>query len=137
MDLQCPRRHNRLMRRLFLLLCLPLCLLANPAMAQTNPPPAYEGPLLRLSELMGALHYLRGLCGAGDVDAWREKMSAFIESVGSDMARRERLAGAFNRGYRTFQQSYRGCNASARATIRAYLAESGQIARDVGARYGQ
>jgi uncharacterized protein (TIGR02301 family) len=107
----------------------------EPAPAAPAPPAPYEGPLLRLSELMGSLHYLRGLCGANDAAEWRRSMTALLDSEAADEARKSRLAGAFNRGYRTFQQTYHSCNASAQATIRAYLEEGRQIARDVGARY--
>jgi uncharacterized protein (TIGR02301 family) len=108
---------------------------APAAPAPPPPPAAYEAPLLRLSELMGSLHYLRGLCGAGDAAAWRERMMALLESESADEGRKSRLAGAFNRGYRTFQQTYHTCNASAEAAIRAYVEEGRQIARDVTARY--
>lgn len=123
------------MRFSVVLVCIGL---AVPAAAQNSPPaPPYEAALLRLSELMGALHYLRGLCGAPEVDAWRDKMAALIASGGGDTTKRDRLAGAFNRGYRTFEQSYRTCNISAQETIRAYLAEGARIASDLTARYGQ
>lgn len=113
---------------------------AGQAAAPAAPPPAaapppYQGQMLRLAELLGALHYLRGLCGAADASAYRERMTALIEGEAPDEARKALLAGAFNRGYRTFQQTYRSCNASADATIRAYLDEGGRIARDIGARY--
>jgi uncharacterized protein (TIGR02301 family) len=98
-------------------------------------PPAYEGPLLRLSELMGALHYLRGLCGAPDAPVWRQRMTALLDSEGGDDTRRSRLAGAFNRGFRTYQETYRSCNASANATIKAYLEEGRTITRDIGTRF--
>jgi uncharacterized protein (TIGR02301 family) len=115
-----------------IVLCL-LVLLQGPAVAQT--PPSYEAQLLRLSELMGALHYLRGLCGASDAPAWRDRMSALIDGEESDLDRKAKLAGAFNRGYRTFSETYRTCNREAGETIRAYLDEGARIARDVGARY--
>ena len=101
-----------------------------------TPPPPYEEQLLRLSELMGALHYLRGLCGAADGSGWRDRMAALMDGEGPDEERRARLAGAFNRGYRAFQTTYRSCNPSAEATIRSYLDEGRRIARDVGSRYG-
>lgn len=137
------------MRKVFAILSL--LVLAPPCLGQTAPapvgptdqapaavpePPApYEAPLLRLSELMGALHYLRGLCGAPDAPAWRERMTALLEGEAGDEDRKSRLAGAFNRGYRTFQETYHSCNPSAEATIRAYLDEGRKIAHDVGARY--
>ena len=41
---------------------------ATPPPAAEGPPPPYEPQLLRLSEILGALSYLRDLCGAG---GWR------------------------------------------------------------------
>ena len=91
--------------------------------------------MLRLAELMGSLHYLRGLCGAADSGDWRARMTALLDSETSDEARRSRLAGAFNRGYRTFQQTYRSCNASANTTINAYVTEGQKITRDIATRF--
>ena len=108
--------------------------LAGPARAEALAPP-YEAELVRLSELMGALHYLRGLCQAPDAGAWRTKMSALIASEGFDETGRAKYAGAFNRGYRTFQQTYHNCNGDAEDTIRSYLEEGGRIARDLRSRY--
>jgi uncharacterized protein (TIGR02301 family) len=106
-----------------------------PAAPAPEPPAAYEGPLLRLSELMGALHYLRGLCGAPDAGMWRQRMTALLDSESGDEARKSRLAGAFNRGYRTYQQTYRSCNASANAVIASYVGEGQKIARDIETRF--
>jgi uncharacterized protein (TIGR02301 family) len=112
---------------------------APPAAAAAAPAPAqpapYEAPLLRLSELMGALHYLRGLCGAPDAPMWRQRMGALLDSESADEARKSRLAGAFNRGYRTYQQTYRTCNASAHAAIASYVGEGQKITRDIETRF--
>ncbi|CAM5763653.1 hypothetical protein LMIY3S_00884 [Labrys miyagiensis] len=112
------------------------------ASAQTSPqavpqPPPYEPQLLRLSELMGALHYLRALCGFADAPAWRDKMNALIDGQGLDQAGKERYAGAFNRGYRAYSETYRSCNEAAAKVIRAYLTESGAIIKDLDSRYGR
>ena len=40
-----------------------------------EPPPPYEPQLLRLAEIMGALAYLRDLCGGHDGDAFHAKMA--------------------------------------------------------------
>lgn len=109
-----------------------------PAALQTIPKIApYEPQLLRLAELMGALHYLRGLCGYADAAAWRDKMNALAEAQGLDEAAKARFAGAFNRGYRTFGESYRSCNEAAGKIIALYLQESGDIVKALEARYGR
>ena len=42
-------------------------------------PPAYDGQMLRLAEVLGSLHYLRELCGAKEGQVWREEMQKLIE----------------------------------------------------------
>ncbi|MDH3196540.1 MAG: TIGR02301 family protein, partial [Hyphomicrobiales bacterium] len=37
-------------------------------------PPVYEDRLLRLSEILGGLHFLRQLCGFEDGAVWRAEM---------------------------------------------------------------
>src|SRR2546423_1254857 len=53
------------------LVALLLVLSATAAHAQASPGgrPAYEGDLQRLSEIIGALHYLRDICGAREGQA--------------------------------------------------------------------
>jgi uncharacterized protein (TIGR02301 family) len=104
--------------------------------APEGPPPPYEPQLLRLSEILGALAYLRDVCGARDGDAWRAKMSALLDAEAKSQTRRERLAGAFNRGFRGYEVIYRTCTPNAETVITRYLNEGGRIARDINYRYG-
>ena len=110
---------------------------ATPAPAPpTEPPPPYEPQLLRLSELMGALSYLRDLCHGGDGGEFHDKMARLLEAEARTPARKEALAGAFNRGFSDYQLTYRACTASAHEIIARYLDESARIARDIAGRYG-
>ena len=95
----------------------------------------YESDLQRLSEIMGALHYLRDLCGAREGQTWRNEMQALVDAEAPSGERRERLIASFNRGYRGFQQTYRTCTPAADYAIRRYLDEGSKIARDITARY--
>jgi uncharacterized protein (TIGR02301 family) len=104
--------------------------------AVEGPPPPYEPELLRLSEILGALSYLRDICGARDGDAWRAKMSVLLDAEAKTQTRRERLAGAFNRGFRGYEVIYRTCTPNAETVITRYLNEGGRLARDINYRYG-
>jgi uncharacterized protein (TIGR02301 family) len=95
----------------------------------------YENDLQRLSEILGALHYLRDICGAREGQTWRNEMQALIDAEAPSGERREKLTASFNRGYRGFQQSYRSCTPAADVAIRRYLEEGAKIARDITARY--
>jgi len=100
------------------------------------PPPPYEPQLARLSELLGALAYLRDLCEDHDGAAWREKMAALLDAEAPSGVRRQKLTAAFNRGFHGYQLTYRSCAANAQTVMTRYLDEAGQLARDVSARYG-
>lgn len=105
-----------------------------PAPEKPPEPPPYESQMLRLSELLGALAYLRDLCGAGDGAEYRVRMEQLIEAEGAVL--REKLAGAYNRGYHGYQASYSRCTPNAQAIVARFLAEGAKIARDIGYRFG-
>ena len=100
-----------------------------------EPPPPYEPQLLRLAEVIGALSYLRDLCGAGDGAAFRAKFANLMETEGTTPARKETLAGAFNRGFRGYELTYRACTPAAREIVARFLDEAARIAKDVATRY--
>jgi uncharacterized protein (TIGR02301 family) len=97
--------------------------------------PSYDGDLMRLAEILGALHYLRDLCGAREGQTWRNEMQQLLDAEAPSGERRERLTASFNRGYRGFQQAYRTCTPAADFAIRRYLEEGAKIVRDITARY--
>jgi uncharacterized protein (TIGR02301 family) len=121
------------MKRLFTIAAL-LLVLAAPVRAETAPA-AYDGDLQRLAEIMGALHYLRAVCGANEGQKWRNEMQALIDAEASEGDRRRKIVASFNRGYRGFQQTYRTCTPAADLAIRRYLDEGAKIAREITARY--
>jgi uncharacterized protein (TIGR02301 family) len=121
------------MARPILILAL-LVLLSAGARAQ-EPVAPYDANLHRLSEILGALHYLRGICGANEGQKWRNQMQALVDAEAPSGDRRNRMVASFNRGFRIFQQSYRTCTPAADLVIRRYLDEGSKIAREVTARY--
>lgn len=100
------------------------------------PPPPYEGQLVRLSEVLGALAFLRDLCDAKDGADWRDKMSALIEAEAPSGPRREKYVAAFNRGFRGYELTYRVCTQNAKDATTRYLDEAAKISRDVSYRFG-
>jgi uncharacterized protein (TIGR02301 family) len=112
-----------------------LALAAGPARAAEGGPAPFDGDLQRLSEILGALHYLRAVCGANEGQKWRNEMQALIDAEAPSGERRDRLVASFNRGYRGFQQTYRTCTPAADFAIRRYLEEGSKIAREITARY--
>ncbi|GJM03526.1 MAG: TIGR02301 family protein [Rhodomicrobium sp.] len=88
----------------------------------------YDASLLRLSEILGAVHYLRALCGINDQQAWRKKMEQLISAEGQTVKRKLKLTKSFNKGYRSFQRTYRHCTPSAKVAIDHFLDEGIDIA---------
>ncbi len=107
-----------------------------PPPAADEPPPPYEPELLRLAEILGALTYLRDICGNADAESWRSRMQSLIEAEAKTATRKEHLAGAFNRGFHGYEISYRACTTNARLIITRFLAEGEKIAHDITNRYG-
>lgn len=111
------------------------------APAVEGPPPPYEPQLLRLSEIMGALTYLQTVCGSsGDgaampPAAWREQMENLMSAEAAGPSRREKLAGAYNRGLQGYAFSYRVCTPNAQLARQRFLDEGAQLAHDISTRY--
>ena len=106
------------------------------APAPEAPTPPYEPQLLRLSEILGALAWLREVCGDNDGDQWRASMRRLMEAEAQTEPRRERLAGAYNRGFRSYETLHRTCTPNARTIIERFLDEGGKIAGDISSRFG-
>ena len=106
-----------------------------PPPAAERPPP-YEPQLLRLAGMMGALAYLRDLCGAGDGDKFRARMAGLLDAEGVSESRRDLLAGAYNQGFRDYETTYRVCTPAAAEVINRYLSETARLAAEVAGRYG-
>ncbi len=101
------------------------------------PAPIYEEKLLRLAEILGALSFLRDLCGDSDGPAWRDDMSSLLDAEAPPPRRRARLIASFNHGFETYNAVYRTCTPSARLAITRYLSEGESLASDVRGRYSQ
>jgi uncharacterized protein (TIGR02301 family) len=111
-----------------------------PAPVAPPPPPPvvpYDSALLRLAEIMGALHFLQQLCEGEGTSAWRDQMTALLDAEQPDNQRRVRLIDRFNRGFESYRSVYRACTDSARLAMSRYQQEGSTIATDVGARYGR
>jgi len=98
----------------------------------TAPPPPddrpYDNKLMRLAEILGAIHYLRELCGAQEGQIWRDQMKEILRNEGTTAVRRAKLVNAFNDGYRGFRRTYRTCTQSATLATARFSAEGANIA---------
>jgi uncharacterized protein (TIGR02301 family) len=83
---------------------------------------------MRLAEILGAVHYLRELCGAEEGQIWRDQMQEILRNEGTTAVRRAKLVNKFNDGYRGYRRTYRTCTQSATLATRRFSTEGAQIA---------
>lgn len=133
--------------RLFLIITFAL---AAPAFAQeqsgeeaekpapvVEPIAPYDDKLLRLSEVLGSIHYLRALCGANEGTQWRDAMGELIATEEPGPNRRARLVSSFNRGYRAFNSTYTSCTPAALLAVDRYMKEGVGLTSQITGRYGR
>jgi uncharacterized protein (TIGR02301 family) len=120
-----PRRRQRRLSACALLLALASALPATAASPDSKP---YDDRLFRLSEILGAVHYLRELCGGEEGQQWRERMADLVQSEGSTALRKAKLTRSFNKGYQSYSRTYNTCSPSAQNAINRFIAEGAQIA---------
>ena len=110
--------------------------LADPGMRTALAAEApFETRLLRLSEILGSLHYLRNLCGETG-NQWRDEMEAMLQAENPEPTMRARYVSSFNSGYRAFAGGYSSCTESAYAAIGRYMKEGQELTRDTAVRFG-
>jgi uncharacterized protein (TIGR02301 family) len=103
------------------------------AQVATSDGKPYDVKLMRLAEILGAVHYLRELCGANEGQIWRNRMEQLIESEGAAAQRRARLSTRFNNGYRSYSRTYQTCTPSAQTAVSRFLAEGAKLSDELAA----
>jgi uncharacterized protein (TIGR02301 family) len=133
---------------IFMLACYPAASLAQqrsqspgapapPQAPSPEPPPtAYEPDLLRMAEIVGSLAFLRQLCAGAEAAGWRARMSELLEAEGTTQGRRERLAGAYNRGFRGYALTYRSCTSAAEEAASRLTQDGERLSRALASRFG-
>jgi uncharacterized protein (TIGR02301 family) len=103
---------------------------AGPVRAQTINADArpYDDRLMQLSEILGAVHFLRELCGNNDGQQWRDRMRELLDAEGTSALRRAKFTRSFNNGYRSYSRTYSSCTQSAQLAITRFLAQGAEIA---------
>lgn len=109
-----------------------------PSQATNDEKPApYDVQLSRLSEILGALQYIEGLCVPDQPITWREDMLNLIDiEMGNEPNRKQRMTASFNRGYRSFASVYSKCTQPARLAYDSYRNEGATLAKEITTRFG-
>ncbi len=118
--------------RLLMSVALGLALFAPlAARAQDSESKPYDLQLFRLAEVLGAVHYLRELCGSDDGQLWRDRMRDIIAGEGASALRRARLTRSFNNGYRSYSRTYQTCTTTAKTAINRFLSEGAELSEAI------
>lgn len=105
--------------------------------AQESKPAPYDEQLARLSEILGAVQYLRTLCPASGSEEWRKSMGDLLKAeTENEPPRRQRMTAAFNRGYRSFASIHTSCTAAAIVAEENYRNEGATLAQEIASRFG-
>jgi uncharacterized protein (TIGR02301 family) len=126
-----PRRASTFIATIALTLAIAVLPAIPTAEAVAEDGRPYDDKLMRLSEILGAIHYLRALCGATDGQKWRDAMEDLIKSEGTTALRRAVLARQFNRGYRGYGRTHRNCSPTAKSTISRFIVEAVEISDEL------
>jgi uncharacterized protein (TIGR02301 family) len=125
-DRQTPPFSTRRLSRIAAVVALVCAQVCSVQAAPSDAKP-YDDKLMRLAEILGAVHYLRELCSANDGQLWRERMKELIDTEGGTALRRARLTRSFNQGYRSYRRTYVTCTPTAQTSIERFLAEGIQL----------
>lgn len=104
-----------------------VCLLTALPEARSQDAKPYDEQLMRLAEILGAVHYLRELCSANDGQRWRDHMRTLIDAETASAQRKARITRSFNQGYRSYSRTYTSCTPSAQTAIERFMAEGVEL----------
>ena len=127
-------RPTQIRKVRFVALCMAFAVFASsgalsPLRAQDAKP--YDDQLVRLAEILGAVHYLRELCLANDGQRWREHMRTLIDAETASAQRKSRITRSFNQGYRSYSRTYTTCTPSAQQAIDRFMTEGAELSENL------
>ena len=110
--------------QILLIACLVYAGALSPLAAQSA---RYEQNLLRLSEVLGAMHYLQQICESYSSDTWRDQMISLMQAEEAEGEKETRLTAGFNRGYRKYQDWFTSCTEGADVMIERFTQEGSEL----------
>jgi len=93
----------------------------------------YDRLTVQLAEVMGGLHYLRGLCAYDRPAFWRDRMNDFMALDEPTGERRTILVEAFNGGFARAERDFYDCTRGALKEVRFLSGRGAELAADLAA----
>ena len=89
---------------------------------------SYRADMVRLAEVLGAVHLLREKCGSREGQMWRRKMLEMLDIEASDKKERDMLVNHFNRSYYAMRVNHSRCSMRTISEMNAYIDEGAALA---------
>ncbi len=122
-------RGGSTLRGALILGALSVTLSAASAEPYGRAPSVRDDSLIALARVLGASHYLRGLCRRSEGEVWKSRMSRLMRMETPTGPTRKAMTDAFNAAYFAAQSRHRTCTDAAMAEARLYAGEGYRIAQ--------
>ena len=90
-----------------------------------------QSRLLKLAEILGAVHHLRGICVAEETQTWRQSMIRLIETQDAPEWLADQMIDRFNQGYYREQSNYPVCDAASERRAVRLANEGARLAKSL------
>ena len=91
--------------------------------------PAYNADLIRMSEILGAVHLLRQLCSSGEGQLWRSKMEELLEIEKPEEEQRKLMISHFNISYHQHRRAFEKCDRLATSAADKLIEEGATLSK--------
>ena len=89
-----------------------------------------EDELVRLSSILGGVHYIRSKCSRSERQVWRDRMQTLLKIEQPSQLLENKMVGEFNAAYKRQERKYSRCNRDAKDEAKRLAVEGqGLIAR--------
>jgi uncharacterized protein (TIGR02301 family) len=89
---------------------------------------SYRADMVRLAEVLGAVHLLRERCGGREGQMWRRKMLEMLDIEASRKKDRDMLVNHFNKSYYAMRVNHSRCSMRTISEMNAYIDEGAAVA---------
>lgn len=89
---------------------------------------SYRADMVRLAEVLGAVHLLRERCGGREGQMWRRKMLEMLDIEASSKKDRDMLVNHFNKSYYAMRVNHSRCSMRTISEMNAYIDEGAAVA---------
>lgn len=111
-----------------------LCLSATGsawAQSQGHDQTRYQEQLLKLSNVLGQLHHLRGSCVSSERQLWRDNMMELVRLEAPPAARKNAMVEEFNAAFEASKRHYPACNREATRAAIQRADEGGRLSKAI------